>query len=431
MSSDCIGVNIDKHYVFALTKGQFPTGIKDQFTAIEIEKNGDFKRIYFQAETGLELNQLDDVDDALGYVSPRDDIEVLNPDIIIVVGQAHKRYVERIWSLLKECPRVSLVYFEKVLPYLLLSKQIDVTGTIEVSFHNDCYRVTLQEDNSLLVEAVAEVGENAIKMSDADFVILQHLPNLGSAAKKAEFERKFEGAQEQMESEAEAKRHTENAESELVALKIAYEELQEKFALAEKSLARYQYLPDDYEREMAFGTWTYKTITSERCDIPWYVLYRENNPEKGINRALIISQYALLQMRFDGESNDWASSEVRQWLNNEFLQQAFSAEERERIIPAIDGVPVEEGAVKASQAVEDSVFLLSLDEMKKYFKSNEERMCWLWPLDGAELTETCWWWLRSGDGCYAVHGIHNDGNYDGGESSHEEGTVRPALWVKL
>ena len=244
----------------------------------------------------------------------------------------------------------------------------------------------------------------------------------------------------------------ESMKAKLEALQIAHRELQEKFAIAQKALAHYQYLPEDYERKITFGTWPIETDSSERRDIPWYVLYRENNPEKGVNRAFVVSKYALLQKRFDGESSDWVSSELRQWLNNEFLQLAFSAEEQGRLIPAFNGKPVDveaqnklksvslEGGAEIENATSpaptnvspesyDKVFLLSMDEAQKYFKSNEARKCGLWP----HWENNCYWWLRSARHS-DVDCIYRDGEiYDdyGFSCCSVDCMVRPAMWVKV
>ncbi|MDR1422626.1 MAG: DUF6273 domain-containing protein, partial [Coriobacteriales bacterium] len=117
------------------------------------------------------------------------------------------------------------------------------------------------------------------------------------------------------------------------------------------------------------------------------------------------------------DSNDWATSEIRAWLNGEFLS-GFTPNEQQQI--------AETRLVDTNTT--DKVFLLSVDEAERYFKANSDRVA---QLDG----EACWWWLRSAgshgsrDAAYvhSVGGVGTDGFYvDLGF-----GGVRPAFWLNL
>ena len=76
---------------------------------------------------------------------------------------------------------------------------------------------------------------------------------------------------------------------------------------------------------------------------------------------------------------------------------------------------------------EDNIFLLSIDEANKYFKSDDERIA---NYDG----EAAWWWLRSPgyDGSNAAY-VNRGGNVDyfGDYVSHDDIAIRPALWINL
>lgn len=75
----------------------------------------------------------------------------------------------------------------------------------------------------------------------------------------------------------------------------------------------------------------------------------------------------------------------------------------------------------------DNIFLLSIDEANKYFKSDDERIA---NYNG----EAAWWWLRSpgGNDNYAA-GVGIGGDvYDGGRSvDRVRYAIRPALWINL
>ncbi len=162
--------------------------------------------------------------------------------------------------------------------------------------------------------------------------------------------------------------------------------------------------------------------------IEWIVLDRQED------RALLLSKYALDAMPFH-EVEDWnvtwGDCTLRSWLNGEFLDVAFGDEERMQIIQVTN-------TTENAPDTQDSVFLLSLDELNAYFPDEESRI--------AEATEYAvgqggrvsretgmtYWWLRTkatvGDAALMVR-------YDGvvnefGDSMEVEiYTVRPAIWV--
>ena len=75
---------------------------------------------------------------------------------------------------------------------------------------------------------------------------------------------------------------------------------------------------------MEFGAWDGKPIQ-------WDVV-----SDEGDGTVQLISHEILTEMEFDGEGvygkNLWRDADIREWLNTDFLQ-AFSAEERERLVP--------------------------------------------------------------------------------------------------
>lgn len=167
-----------------------------------------------------------------------------------------------------------------------------------------------------------------------------------------------------------------------------------------------------------FGSYEQDGDTSNGKEpIEWRVLAVEGN------RAYVVSQKALDAHAFNADKNDgndWVSSNLKKWLENDFASRAFTGDE----MKAINGAPT----------------LLSVDEANKYFKSDNDRICmptqqavnngaWTLGDNGA-----CYWWLRSpgGDsdvaaGVYADGSVHSNGVYvDGADCA-----VRPALWVNL
>ena len=170
--------------------------------------------------------------------------------------------------------------------------------------------------------------------------------------------------------------------------------------------------------------------------IEWLVL------EVKDGKALVISKYALDCKQYDTNFTyvTWEACTLRRWLNNDFINAAFSAEEK-AIIPTVtvssDKNP--EYSTNPGNATQDQVFLLSITEANKYFSSDSARQCE--PTDFAVANDAwegygvnCWWWLRSpGNIRNRAAYVYYDGDVDefGYIVSDAALAVRPALWIDL
>lgn len=177
--------------------------------------------------------------------------------------------------------------------------------------------------------------------------------------------------------------------------------------------------------------------TNGNEDIEWLVLEIKDG------KALVISKYALMYKPYDVNAYDqtWASCYLREWLNNDFLNEAFSKDEISMIrteMVSADKNP--EYSTSPGDATQDKVFLLSVTDADKYFKSDNERQCY--PTDyavekGAWATSSqnrCCWWLRS-PGFYQNYAVTvgHDGNIIeyGSKVIDLSTAVRPALWIDI
>lgn len=178
-----------------------------------------------------------------------------------------------------------------------------------------------------------------------------------------------------------------------------------------------------------------------RQPIEWLVL--EKDIKNG--RALLLSKYVLDWEGFancpilgSGYETSWKESYLRLWLNDEFFKENFSAEEQALILPinhAEDGSDDEE--------VIDRVFLLSLDEVKKYFPNQEDAVAFMHEVTSVGCSgtkdspieleyDTYFWWTRtSGATKDLVVCVHWDGELYVTDSNADELGVRPAVWVKF
>lgn len=194
-----------------------------------------------------------------------------------------------------------------------------------------------------------------------------------------------------------------------------------------------------------FGTYEQDNDTSNgKEDIEWLVLAKENN------RVLVISDKALDCQPYNSsytEEVTWENCSLRKWLNGTFLNKAFSTEEQAQIqntTVSADNNP--QYSTNPGNATTDKVFLLSINEVEKYFNSDEARKCAptaYAKAQGASTSDTCktpsgaatcWWWLRSpGDDQSSAAYVYFGGDvFELGNYVYSVLTaVRPALWITI
>ncbi|MCL2070824.1 MAG: DUF6273 domain-containing protein [Oscillospiraceae bacterium] len=86
------------------------------------------------------------------------------------------------------------------------------------------------------------------------------------------------------------------------------------------------------------------------------------------NRALIISSQILMTQDYQERIGTWDESALRQQLNGAFYRDTFSGEEKERIIETNTTTPPNRWAgTYGGGDTTDKIFLLSLEEVVKYF----------------------------------------------------------------
>ena len=116
-----------------------------------------------------------------------------------------------------------------------------------------------------------------------------------------------------------------------------------------------------------FGSYEQDNITGNGPEpIEWQVLDVEGD------EAFLVSVYALDTMKFNETVKSlertydllWAESDIRAWLNQDFLETAFSEDEWDCLVP-----------VENDGNVTDLVFLLSKEELLRYFPWEYDQMC--------------------------------------------------------
>lgn len=158
--------------------------------------------------------------------------------------------------------------------------------------------------------------------------------------------------------------------------------------------------------------------------------------------VFVISKYALDCMAFHNESRleSWEDSDMRAWLNGKFYNEAFSNNEKEKIIKT----KVSDGASGRGTYTLDHVSLLNYTDAKEYFRSDEERKCkpTLYAQSHGGYTggidhDSAWYWLRN-FGTYSYNpccDIVNPGgqiNCSGPEVTVTSPyCVRPIMWISI
>lgn len=183
-----------------------------------------------------------------------------------------------------------------------------------------------------------------------------------------------------------------------------------------------------------FGNYEQDNDTSNgKEDIEWLVLAKEDH------KLLVISVKALDLQPFLTEypfGETWENCSLRTWLNDTFLNAAFSTEEQ-AIIQSVN-VPANrnpEYDTDPGNATMDKLFLLSIDEANKYFSSDEARICM--PTNYAKRNDTSGsvdvvWELRSpGNSQFSCAYVSGGRINCYGGSIYYSGYIRPAMWISI
>lgn len=189
---------------------------------------------------------------------------------------------------------------------------------------------------------------------------------------------------------------------------------------------------------ITFGSYEQDNDTSNGTEaIEWQVLDKQDG------RVLVISKYGLDYQQYHGEyeSVTWEECDLRRWLNDDFMDSAFTSEEQAKIPEVtVENKDNPDYGTDGGNDTQDKVFLLSIDEAEEYFDTDEERQCE--PTEYAMANDAyvnsdngnCWWWLRS-PGLYqnCASDVSSNGgvNYSGDFVSNVGVSVRPALWINL
>ena len=189
-------------------------------------------------------------------------------------------------------------------------------------------------------------------------------------------------------------------------------------------------------------------------DYVWRVLAAEDG------KALIITEYLIEKRPFHDEYGYiyWKESELRAYLNGEFYE-SFSSTDRVSILDTVLENPINPwfewiGGEENTDQTIDRIFLLSVDEVVKYFgdsgqlasvHTNDDDEYIDDQYNGARIAiddvegsnyngSSFYWYLRTtGLSAYYAVSVMSDGriNMVGASTNQDATCIRPALWLSI
>ena len=183
---------------------------------------------------------------------------------------------------------------------------------------------------------------------------------------------------------------------------------------------------------LTFGTYPQD---GEADPLEWVVM----DCEEGV--ATLTTRYAIASAPYNSRKAEvtWEDSEIRQWLNSDFYDTAFSEEDKALILESyLHNRDNPQYPVDGGESTFDYVYLMSYDEVMSGFSSNRSRT--LRPtthakdqnIDLSQKDETCWWFLRTpGDSQKAVMYVNSDGSVvnSGTQVNAKKGGIRPTIHI--
>lgn len=183
----------------------------------------------------------------------------------------------------------------------------------------------------------------------------------------------------------------------------------------------------------------------------WHVLDVQDG------KALVLSELVMNTKEFQKNTsryNEWADSSLRAYLNGDFYKKTFNKKEKERIVSTtlVNNINPEYSKSLGTDT-KDKVFLLSAEEVERYFVKEKARIAYadrrtpalrksavnsieMNRYEGVYQNYTAWlWWLRTpgspGTGNYEALCVERSGETHSTKISDDYVGVRPAMWIKV
>ena len=184
-------------------------------------------------------------------------------------------------------------------------------------------------------------------------------------------------------------------------------------------------------KSITFGSYPQQNDTKE--SIEWLVLQEKEG------QMLLVSRYCLASLPWHNQKTavTWDVSDIRRWLNGEFLETAFSKTEQAAIVRThLDNRDQLGNGTPVGADTEDRIFLLNaIDALVLLYDEGYRVKPTPYAISqGVYVNQIgdCAWWLRS-PGKIPTSPSYFNSHGDIGTRNHEVQEtiigVRPALWV--
>lgn len=178
---------------------------------------------------------------------------------------------------------------------------------------------------------------------------------------------------------------------------------------------------------VSFGSYEQDNIDDEKEELKWIVLYEEGD------QRLLVTEQVIDAFRYNSvwEETTWKSSSLRAWLRKDFMDEAFTEEEKQRIV---EKDRTDKNGIEST----DSVFIMNVDELNKYLGSEEDRKTSATDYALArgvyECLDHCWWWVSDQGETSPFYAAYVNCIGDILENGMlvfcSDFGVRPAVWIR-
>lgn len=176
-----------------------------------------------------------------------------------------------------------------------------------------------------------------------------------------------------------------------------------------------QKLKADIEKHIIKNSPVKSTVRLGKYD--WLILEMDNS------RALLMKKTSIAGIPYNDSLKEvtWEESSLRAWLNSDFYNDSFSAEEQKNIVPADLQNPANaSNGTEAGRGTMDYIFILSIEEAQKYkdIMPESDHNIWL-RSPGSSLNKAA---FISADKIIMENGYEVDS---------DKLAIRPVLWFSL
>jgi len=140
-------------------------------------------------------------------------------------------------------------------------------------------------------------------------------------------------------------------------------------------------------------------------------------------KALLLAEKVVDAKAYDDDNSDWETSDLREWLNSDYLEEAFDDSEQ-KALAEVDG---------------DRVFILTLDQANELLDRESKRAYATdYAIDNgvqAAKTKASIWWVNTPLGTHKAQCIEtstqNSFIIKTKKVKEDNIGVRPAVWVEI